>query len=167
MLSWTCIAAEASSHLDRYFMLAKDLMTSPVVSVHPDATIGAAARLMLEWDVSALPVVDERDNLVGMLTHSDFGLHPRFRPIAHNVYSIMGATATPRHLEEVSRRVAGKYVRDVMRRTVFTVQQDATIAHMTELMLRYKIHRLPVMDGDRMVGIVTRHDFLKLIADKG
>ena len=145
-------------------MLARDLMSSPVVTVHPDATVGSAARIMLDNDVSAVPVVDDGGNLVGMLTHTDFGLHPRYRPLAQNVYSMMGATAAPRHIEDVSRRVGDKAVRDVMERHVFTVGADDSIAHMTELMLRQSIHRLPVTDGSKLVGIVTRHDFLKLIA---
>ena len=73
-------------------MLARDLMTSPVVTVHPDATVGNAARRMLDCDVSTLLVVDDGGKLVGMLTHSDFGLHPRYRPIAQNVYSLVGTT---------------------------------------------------------------------------
>ena len=145
-------------------MLAKDLMTSPVVTIHPNDTVGAAARRMLDHDVSALPVVDDREALVGMLTHSDFGLHPRYRPLADNIYSLMGATTTTRHVEEASRKVGHKLVKDVRQRRVFTVDQEASIEHMTELMLRQNIHRLPVMDGGKLVGIVTRHDFLKLIA---
>ena len=145
-------------------MIARDLMTAPVITVNPAATVGDAARLMLEHDISSLPVVDEQENLVGILTHTDFGLHPRYRPLAHNIYTMLGATATPQHIEDVSRRVGSKPVRDVMRRQVITVQQDAAIADITEVMLRKHIHRVPVMDDDKLVGIITRHDFLKLIA---
>ncbi len=145
-------------------MLAKDLMTAPVVTIKPDATVGAAARLMLTRDVSALPVVDEPGSLVGILSHTDFGLHPRYRPLAHNVYTLLGAATAPQHIEDVSRRVRNTPVRDVMRRRVLTIPQDATIAAVTELMLRNRIHRVPVMDSAQLVGIITRHDFLKLIA---
>ena len=145
-------------------MLAKDLMSSPVVTVSPDATVGEAARVMIDRNVSVLPVVDGGGNLVGIMSHSDFGLHPRYRPIAGNLYSLLGTTTTPQHVEEVSRQVSGKRVGDVMRRRVFTIPQDASITQVTQLMLRGHFHRLPVMDGNRMVGIITRHDFLKLIA---
>ena len=145
-------------------MLARDLMNAPVVTVSPAATVGAAARLMLDHDVSVLPVLDEPGNLVGILSHTDFGLHPRYRPLAHNVYTLLGASTAPQHIEDVSRRVSSRTVRDVMRRQVITVQQDATIGEVTELMLRRHINRLPVMDGAKLVGIITRHDFLKLIA---
>ena len=66
-------------------MFAKDLMTAPVITIGEDESVATAARLMLDRDVSALPVVNEGGNLVGILTHSDFGLSPKFRPLVENV----------------------------------------------------------------------------------
>ena len=145
-------------------MFAKDLMTSPVVTIREDATVAEAARLMLERDISALPVLNDGGQVVGILTHTDFGLSPRFRPLIENVYSLLGSTTTPRHLEETAHRVGGKLVRDVMRRNVVTAQQDTDVEQVAQVMMRYQIHRLPIMDGDELVGIITRHDMLKLIA---
>ena len=145
-------------------MLARDLMTSPVITIREDATVSDAAKLMLEKDVSALPVLNNSNKLVGILTHSDFGLSPKFRPLVENVYSLLGTTTTPEHLEETAHQVGNKRVQDVMRRNIITVQQDASIENLARLMMRSQIHRLPVVDDGNLVGIVTRHDFLKLIA---
>ena len=145
-------------------MLARDLMTSPVITIREDATVSDAAKLMLEKDVSALPVLNNSNKLVGILTHSDFGLSPKFRPLVENVYSLLGTTTTPEHLEETAHQVGNKRVQDVMRRNIITVQQDASIENLARLMMRSQIHRLPVVDDGKLVGIVTRHDFLKLIA---
>jgi CBS domain-containing protein len=147
-------------------MLAKDLMTSPVLTIQEDATVGDAARLMLDHDVSALPVMNDSGKMVGILTHSDFGLSPKFRPLMENVYTLLGATTTPQHLEATAHQVGGKLVKDVMRRNVITVQQDVGIEQISRLMMRSHIHRLPVMDGANLVGIITRHDFLKLITER-
>ena len=144
-------------------MFAKEIMTSPVVTIQENATVGEAARLMLDRDVSALPVVDDKGKLVGILTHTDFGLSPKFRPLMDNVYNLLGATTTTQHLEETAHQVCGKSVRNAMRRNVITVQQDASIEEIARIMLRSHIRRLPVMDGSELVGIITRHDFLKLI----
>jgi len=119
---------------------------------------------MLENNVSCLPVVDEQGHLVGVLTHTDFGLHPKFRPLADNIYSLLGASTTPQHIQEVSRSVRGTLVKEVMHHPVTTVKEDTPIAEVMQLMLRQGIHRLPVMRDGRLVGIITRHDFLKLIA---
>jgi CBS domain-containing protein len=145
-------------------MLARDLMTASVVTIQPDATVGEAAQLMLERNISCLPVVDEQNHLVGILTHTDFGLHPKYYPLAENVYSLLGTAMTPQHIEEVSRKVSSKLVKDVMRHPVITVQEDSSIAAVTELMLRREIHRLPVLRGSQLAGIITNHNFLKLIA---
>ncbi|HEU0020114.1 MAG TPA: CBS domain-containing protein [Dehalococcoidia bacterium] len=146
-------------------MLARDLMSPSVITVHPQATVGEAARLMLENNVSCLPVVDDQGRLVGLLTHTDFGLHPKFRPLADNIYSLFGASTSPKHIQEVSQKVSGKLVKDVMHHPVTTVNEDTPIAEAMRLMLNQGIHRLPVMADGHLVGVITRHDFLKLIAN--
>ena len=145
-------------------MLARDLMTSPVVTISENASVGEAAGLMLEQDVSALPVVNDRGGIVGILTHSDFGLSPKFRPLSENIYSLLGATSTLEHMEETARQVGNKRIRDVMRRSVIVVHGGDSVEHLARLMMRWQIHRLPVMEDGKLVGIITRHDFLKLIA---
>ena len=145
-------------------MQARDIMTSPVITIRQDASVAEAAKLMLDRDVSALPVLDDSERLAGILTHSDFGLSPKFRPLVDNIYSLLGSTTTPEHLEETAHQVGKRQVREVMRRNIITVPEDASIEHIARLMLRSQIHRLPVVTDGRLVGIVTRHDFLKLIA---
>ena len=145
-------------------MQASDLMGTDIVTIGPESTIREAARAMLTHKVSALPVVNDAEELVGILTHDDFGLHPHYRPLAENLYTLLGASTTPEHLEEVSHQVGHKLVKDVMRRPVVTVEANASIADLTALMLREHIHRVPVLRDNKLVGIITRHDFLKLIA---
>lgn len=155
---------KSSNSLERTPMIARDIMSSPVITIRENATVAEAARIMLDRDVSALPVLNGSGRLVGILTHSDFGLSPKFRPLVDNIYTLLGSTTTPRHLEETAHRVGGKQVRDVMRRNIITVQQEANIEHIARLMMRSQIHRLPVVEDGKLVGIITRHDFLKLIA---
>lgn len=145
-------------------MQARDLMSTSVVTIRPDASVGDAARLMLDHGASCLPVVDDEDHLVGIITHTDFGLHPRLRPLTDNVYSLLGSATTPQHIRDVSRKVRSKLVKDVMRRPVTTVKEDTPIEEITRLMLNQGIHRIPVVRAHHVVGIITRHDFLKLIA---
>lgn len=145
-------------------MIAKDLMTTPVVTIEETATVGDAARLMLDRDVSALPVLDSDGRIVGILTHSDFGLSPKYRPLVENIYNLLGSSTTPENLEATARQAGSKRVRDVMRRNVVTMQPDASVEDIARLMMRCQIHRLPIVEDGKLVGIITRHDFLKLIA---
>ncbi len=146
-------------------MQAKDLMTAPAVTINDEATVADAARLLLERNLSCLPVVDRRGTLVGMLTHSDFGLHHKFMPLAGNLYTLLDSWADPDHLEEASLEAKIKKVREVMTQPVTTVQEDAPIAEIAHLMVDKGIHRFPIMRGDELVGIVTRHDLLKLLVN--
>ena len=75
----------------------------------------------------------------------------------------MGSFVTPETLEQVARDVSRKKVREVMSHPVITIQEDAPVAAVADLMLRRSVSRLPVMRGKEMVGIITRHDLVKLM----
>ena len=75
----------------------------------------------------------------------------------------MGSFVTPETLEEVARDVSRKKVRDVMSHPVITIQEEAPVAAVADLMLQRSVSRLPVMRGKEMIGIITRHDFVKLM----
>ena len=147
-------------------MQAKDIMSSPVVSIRPDATLEEAAQLMLERRISCLLVIDVGGKLLGIVTHSDFGLHPKFIPLAGNhVYTLLGQWASPETIEEVSREVAGRRTKEIMRRQVITVDEGDPVSKVADLMVRKEVHRLPVTRGGEVVGIITRHDLLRLVTE--
>ena len=117
---------------------AKDIMSTSVLTISPDATVGEAAGLMLEKHVSCLPVVDEQEQLVGMLTHSDFELHRKLIGMVDDLYELLGTWATPHSLEDAARQAASKQVKDVMHRNLATITEGASIAELSEQMLRRK-----------------------------
>ena len=145
-------------------MNAKDIMSSPVITVSSDATVGEAADLMLEHGTSCLPVLDESGQLASILTHTDFGIHRRYLSPSESLDTLMGSWVTPGALEEVSRRLRHKPLKEIMRSPVITVQEWTSVSEVANLMLRNRISRIPVMRGDKLVGIITRHDFIKLMA---
>lgn len=144
-------------------MNVKEIMTSPVITTQSESTIEEAAKLIIDRGISCLPVLDEKENLVGILTHTDFGFHRRYLPMTDHLYTLMGSWVDPNTLEEVARTVSSKIVKDVMTQPAVTIQENASIPEIAELMLREGIARVPVMKGNDMVGIVTRHDFVKLM----
>ena len=144
-------------------MNARDIMSSPVITIRADATVEEAAQLIVKRVTSCLPVLDDKGQLVGILSHTDFGFHRRFLPMASHLYTLMGSWVRPDTLEEVARRVSSRKVKEVMSQPAVTVQEDAPIAEVADLMLRRNINRVPVMRGKELVGIITRHDFIKLM----
>ncbi len=144
-------------------MLVSEIMTTPAVTIRPDASVGAAAEAMLEQKISCLPVI-EGGHLVGIISHTDFGLRPRHLALSDHLYTLLGEWASPEQMEEVARGLRGRKVREVMRHPVVSVEADRSVEDVVETMIRHRVHRLPVMRGDEVVGVVSRHDLLKLFA---
>lgn len=130
-------------------MQVRDLMTSPVHTIGPDAPAWEAVGLMRRHRIRRLPVV-EGDELVGIVTWTDV---VRIRPPA-----LSGPWTIP------NLAAAGVQVRHLMASLPFTVTPDAPIDQAAALMRRRKIGGLPVVDNGRLVGIVTESDLFKAFA---
>jgi CBS domain-containing protein len=143
-------------------------MTTPVVTIGADETVEHAARLLLERNISGLPVVDGNGDLVGIVTHSDFFLNPvRYPGVDGHLYSLLGQLIGSGEMERAAHAVAQRKVSDIMRREVTTVTEDTDVKTVAELMLRQDVRRLPVVGGKKVVGIICRHDFVKLALERG
>ena len=140
-------------------MNAADLMTSFVVTVKPDATIEYAARLMLQYRISGLPVTDSGGAVLGIITESDLlrraetgteKQHPRW------VSLLIG----PGRLAQEYVNTHGRKVGEVMTERVLTVTPQTPISELVALMETKRVKRLPVVDQGRLVGIVSRADVM-------
>ena len=145
-------------------MLARDIMTSPVLTIPESATVAEAATQMLEHGTSCLPVVNAEGKLTGILTHSDFGFHRKFLPMTDYLYTLMGSFVQPETVERVASKVSARRVKEVMSHLVVTLQEDAPISSVADIMINKAFNRIPVMRGKELVGIITRHDMVKLMA---
>jgi CBS domain-containing protein len=135
-------------------MRARDLMTSPVVSVGPDAPVKEAARVITTHGFAVLPVVDADDRLLGVITEADLlcnRLLPDPRDLIHD-----------RPAEPI--RPAPPTVAGVMTTEVVTATRDTHAAELGRLMVDRHLRAVPVVDGDRLVGIVSRVDVLRTVA---
>ena len=141
-------------------MNASDVMTRNVLSVRPEATIAEAIRLMLDNRISGLPVLDETGRLVGILTEGDLLRRgetgtERHRPRWLEI--LMG----PGRLAEEYVRTHGRRIAEVMTRDPVGVSPDTPLEEIVALMERHRIKRVPVLDGDVPVGILSRADLLR------
>src|SRR5438132_2439507 len=141
-------------------MKASDVMSRNILSVGRDATIAEAIRLMLDNQISSLPVIDAAGRLVGILTEGDLLRRSETGTERHR----------PRWLEILMGpgRIAGEYVRthgrkveEVMTRDVIGVTGATPLNEVVELMERHRIKRVPVLDGDLLVGMLSRADLLR------
>jgi CBS domain-containing protein len=144
-------------------MRAVDVMTLEPVFISPDASIVEAVRVMLQRRFSGLPVVDKSGALVGIVTEGDLLRRTetgtqRKRP--RWIEFLIG----PGRLATEYVHASGRKVQEVMSPNVHTVTEDAALDEIVELMERHRIKRLPVVRGDKLVGIVTRANLLRALA---
>ncbi|WP_024508072.1 CBS domain-containing protein [Bradyrhizobium sp. ARR65] len=144
-------------------MRAHQIMTKPVITVAPDATIIDAANLMLQKHVSGLPVVDAGGKLVGIVSEGDFIRRSEIgtqRKRGRWLRFILGpGTSASDFVQEHGRKVS-----EVMTKTPLTITEDAALAEIVELMERNNVKRLPVVRNDKLVGIVSRANLLQAVA---
>lgn len=144
-------------------MKAKDVMTSPVVSVAPESSIVEAVRVMLQRHISGLPVIDKEGRLVGIVTEGDFlrraetGTQRR-RP--RWLEYLIG----PGRLADEYTRSHGRKVHDIMTPDPLTVSEDTSLDEIVGTMEKRRIKRMPVMRGDQVVGIVSRANLVHALA---
>ena len=144
-------------------MNASDVMTRDILSVRPDATVAEAIRTMLDNRISGLPVIDEAGRLVGILTEGDLLRRSETgteRQRARWLEILMG----PGRLAGEYVRTHGRRVEGIMTRDLVSVTPDTPLREVVELMERRRIKRVPVLDGDVPVGILSRADLLRALA---
>lgn len=129
------------------------VMTQPVITIGPGASIKDAARLLTEHAISALPVVDVAGALVGIVSEADL------LPIEQRPDPRTQARPLPPSAGSTPHTVA-----DVMTKQVITIQTDGEVSQAARLMLDADVKRLPVLDGNHLVGIVSRRDLVRVIA---
>jgi CBS domain-containing protein len=140
-------------------MLASDVMTRDIISITPGATVREAIRLMLDCNVSGLPVVDSAGKLVGILTEGDL-LHRSEIATERHRWHWLEFLMGPSRMADEYVRTHGRIVEELMTRDVVTVGRLAPLADIVALMEHRRIKRVPVIDGETLVGIVGRADLL-------
>ncbi len=144
-------------------MKAKDVMTSPVVSVESDTPVLQAVRIMLQRRMSGLPVVDQEGRLIGIVTEGDFLRRAETgtqRRRARWLEFLVG----PGRLAEEYTHSHGRKVDEVMTPDPVTVTEDTALEDIVKLMEKRQIKRLPVVRGPYVVGIVSRANLLHALA---
>ena len=144
-------------------MRAHQIMTRPVYSVLPEATIAEAANIMLQRHISGLPVVDAAGKLVGIVSEGDLIRRSEIgtqRKRSRWLKFLLGAgKAATDFVHEHGRRIS-----EVMTRDPLTITEETTLEEIVTSMETNGVKRLPVMRGDRLVGIVSRANLLQAVA---
>jgi CBS domain-containing protein len=140
----------------------EDFMTRRVVTITPDTTLLAAARLMLEHRIGGLPVVDASGRMIGVFSESDLlreaGKGEDASPWLQMMVGPDGQPAEPIRLD--ARKVG-----DTMTRELITIAAGASIAQACRLMHDHHLRRLPVVESGKLVGMIARPDLVRAVAE--
>jgi CBS domain-containing protein len=140
-------------------MTVKDAMTKSPITIDPDAPLGAAVATMTDRRVRHLPVVDDQGRLVGMITDRDLR-NAAFSPALAEYLS----RSAQRRLRGVTEAFEDMRVRDAMTWGVVTTSPEAPLAQAAAIMAEGRFGSLPVVEGGKLVGLVTERDVLKALA---
>ena len=145
-------------------MLAHQIMTSEVITIGADSTIVEAADRMLRHHIGGLPVVDATGNLAGIISEGDFVRRAELGT-QRKRGRWLGFLVGPDRIASDFVQAHGRKVGEIMTPDPLTVSEDTPLDQIAAIMEDNDIKRLPVVRGKRLVGIVTRSDFLAAVAE--
>ena len=129
-------------------MLIREIMSSPAVTIRPDATVADATRVLDRFSVTTLPVVDDEGRLLGLIGEAD----------------VIGHLSTPDEHARGSRRAdEDPLVGDVMTHRVLTADADDGVAEVVALMTGTTLKSIPVLRHERVLGVISRRDVVRAL----
>ncbi|HXV42573.1 MAG TPA: CBS domain-containing protein [Anaerolineae bacterium] len=143
-----------------------DIMTTTVIKAQPETPVSEIARLMSQHGISGLPVVDRDNQVVGVVTELDMmARNTHFKlPSFIFIFDAMIPLETGHHYRERLEHVLGTTAQEIMSEPPVTITPDATIEELAELMVDRRINPIPVVENDRLVGVISRSDIIRLMA---
>ena len=152
-------------------MKVKDIMSSSVIVCSPEDSISSVAQLLKKEDISGVPVVSD-SNVMGIVSevdllkllevpeHGGLWLPSPFEVIEIPIRELISWEDTKKMLSDVG----SKPVSDIMEKEIITVSLESSVEDASRSMTKHKVNRLPVLDGDKLVGIITRGDIIRGLA---
>ena len=144
-------------------MQASDVMTTKVITVAPMASVREAAKLLSDNGISAVPVVDEKQRIVGMVSEGDLLHREEIGTERRRSWWLDLAASMDQYAEDYIKTHA-RTVQDVMTRDVLSVTETTSVADIALLLENHRIKRVPVIEAGKLVGIVSRANLIRALA---
>jgi CBS domain-containing protein len=148
-------------------MKVREIMTSDVVTIGPDASVNDIARLMSDRGITGIPVVDEARHVVGIITELDMIVRNMRLEIPAFIQILDLARIPlemPGHYRSRLRHMLGTRAADIMTEQVVTVGPDDEVEGLAETMVKRRLNPVPVVENDILVGVVSRADLIRMMA---
>ena len=144
---------------------AKDFMTKDVITINSAATVEELARLLIEHKISGAPVVNNKKELIGIVTENDLisqnkRLHIPTIIRLFDAFIVLGSGK----LEEEIKKMAAAIVEEICIKKVVSITEDTPLQEVATIMSEQKIHLLPVLRNNVVVGIVGKADIVNAMS---
>ena len=148
---------------------ASQIMTRDFLTVTPEMGVEDLARLLLRKNVSGAVVVDKKGKALGVVTETDLvakekNLH---LPTIVSIFDAVVYLESSEHFKEELHRMVATKVEDIYTKDLISILADTSLADIASIMTEKGIHYLPVIEEDRVAGVVTRHEILESLAKTG
>lgn len=144
-------------------MRARQIMTKKVLAVAPDAPVRKIAKLMVKARISAVPVIDPKKRVLGIVSEGDL-LRRRETGTTRRYSWWLDLLSDPRARAADYAKSHGLTARDIMSRSVVSVAPDTDVAEIADILEKWDIKRVPVLAAGKIVGIVSRGDIVHALA---
>lgn len=144
-------------------MLAKEIMTSDVIVVNENATIDEVSKIFVDKNISGLPVVNQYNKLVGVISEGDlvYKQKPVRPPMFINLFDGL-IPIDRKEFQEDMKRIAAYKVGDLMSKPPIYAYEDTPISEIAELIINKKVNRVPIVNEvHEVVGLISRHDIIR------
>ncbi len=150
-------------------MKVRDVMSKDPVTLKPTASLREAAITLADESVGGCPVVDDQNRMIGMLSEVDIlealkTQHKELRMLMPPEITFgisFVEIIKEREALAAFKEVESKLVRDIMTKEVHAVAPNDNVERAIQVMVQHKVHRIPVVEGGKLVGILTRGDVLR------
>jgi len=148
---------------------AKDIMTTDVITAEESMSVKDLAKLLYQNKISGVPVFNDKGQVIGVATESDL-IDQNKKVHIPTVVAILDSFVfleNPEKLEKDIKKMAATNVGDICSHELVSVQPDTPLDEVATLMAERQVHTLPVMDGEKLVGVIGKTDIIRtLVLDK-
>ncbi|MEW5979292.1 MAG: CBS domain-containing protein [Acidobacteriota bacterium] len=147
-------------------MKAKEVMSADLITVKPSTTVKEIAGLFSKHRIGSVPVLDDRGQLVGLVTETDLFLKKKGIPFSLvKAPTLFQQWVDADRIEEIYEQSRHHTAEDVMTRVVVCAQADQEVGDVACLMVRHGVKHIPVLQNDRLVGMITRQDLIRSLVE--
>ncbi len=147
---------------------AKDIMTTEILTVTPETSVSELAEIFTSHNINGVPVINAEGKLLGVVTENDLIYQKKkvHIPTVINILDSVIYLESPDKMKQEMQKITGVMVEDIYTRDVVTIDKEAQIDEVATIMAEKNIHTIPVLEDDKLIGVIGKGDIIKTLINK-